>query len=206
MTKCLFFGDSITYGEYDGIYGGWVDILKRYCHAKYNEGTQEVNIFNLGIGGETTEGLLQRLEVESYARKSEKENLIFLAYGANDLAIMNEQYVVSSEQFRKNFQIAISKVREITTKIFIIDILPISQKIDGVIAPTGKLRTNKNVNLYNEILFEIAQENNVTHVNVHSLFLDNFVEELLSKDGIHPNEKGYELIANFMKPIVNQYL
>jgi lysophospholipase L1-like esterase len=24
----LFFGDSITYGEYDGVFGGWVDILK----------------------------------------------------------------------------------------------------------------------------------------------------------------------------------
>ena len=49
MTTCLFFGDSIIYGEYDGVSGGWVDILKRYCHARYHENEKEVNIFNLGI-------------------------------------------------------------------------------------------------------------------------------------------------------------
>lgn len=31
MRYGLFFGDSITYGEYDGVFGGWVDILKRYA-------------------------------------------------------------------------------------------------------------------------------------------------------------------------------
>lgn len=87
MTNCLFFGDSITYGEYDGILGGYVEILKRYCHAEfYNNNANEVNCFNLGIGGETTEGLIKRFEIEIKARLSPDENLIFFFYGANDLA------------------------------------------------------------------------------------------------------------------------
>ncbi|MGL4584582.1 MAG: hypothetical protein ACRCVU_16570 [Flavobacterium sp.] len=46
-TNCLFFGDSITFGEYDGILGGWVDILKRYSYGKfYNEDVNEVNMLN----------------------------------------------------------------------------------------------------------------------------------------------------------------
>ena len=80
MTNCLFFGDSITYGEYDGILGGYVEILKRYCHAEfYNNNANEVNCFNLGIGGETTEGLMKRFEVETKARLSPDENLIFFS-------------------------------------------------------------------------------------------------------------------------------
>ena len=44
MTNCLFFGDSITYGEYDGILGGYVDFLKRFCHTEYyTNNAEEVN-------------------------------------------------------------------------------------------------------------------------------------------------------------------
>ncbi|MBF2709905.1 SGNH/GDSL hydrolase family protein [Flavobacterium soyangense] len=81
MTNCLFFGDSITYGVYDGILGGWVDNLKKYCHWRYcNDDSKEVSIFNMGIGGETTEGLIKRFDVEFVARKSPFDNLIFLCY------------------------------------------------------------------------------------------------------------------------------
>jgi lysophospholipase L1-like esterase len=82
----LFFGDSITYGEYDGVFGGWVDILKRYALQKYNEGSDELILFNLGIGGETTEGLVKRIPHEMKARNSAEGNVVFIGYGANDLA------------------------------------------------------------------------------------------------------------------------
>lgn len=45
MKYGLFFGDSITYGEYDGVFGGWVDIVKRYALQKYNEGSNELILF-----------------------------------------------------------------------------------------------------------------------------------------------------------------
>lgn len=60
MINCLCFGDSITYGEYDGVSGGWTDILKRYFHSRFiNENIEELNVFNLGIGGETTDGIVK---------------------------------------------------------------------------------------------------------------------------------------------------
>lgn len=34
MTKCLIFGDSITYGENDGVLGGWVDDFKKKSPRK----------------------------------------------------------------------------------------------------------------------------------------------------------------------------
>lgn len=60
MINCLCFGDSITYGEYDGVSGGWTEILKRYFHSRFiNENIEELNVFNLGIGGETTDGIVK---------------------------------------------------------------------------------------------------------------------------------------------------
>ncbi len=66
MINCLCFGDSITYGEYDGVSGGWTDILKRYFHSRFiNENIEELNVFNLGIGGETTDGIVKKIQCRS---------------------------------------------------------------------------------------------------------------------------------------------
>jgi lysophospholipase L1-like esterase len=205
MTNCLFFGDSITYGEYDGVHGGWVDLLKRYCHSKYSEGTNEVNIFNLGIGGETTSRLLKRLEVEFMARVSPDSNVVFMAYGANDIAFVNGLQNVNQETFKSNFEKAISILKSYTDAIYILNILPIANAYDGVETPTKKTRHSADILKYNLIIHKLADENNVNHIDAYSLFF-NHKEQLLSNDGVHPNEHGYLLISEIVKPIIEKHL
>lgn len=200
MTNCLFFGDSITYGEYDGVLGGYVEILKRYCHAEfYNNNANEVNCFNLGIGGETTEGLMNRFEVETKARLTPDENLVFFFYGANDLEL------VSFANFESNLFEVISQAKEFTPNIYVISILPISKKVDGIKIPDRKFRTTQKIELYNQKLKELALQNQIEFIDIFSRF-NSTKEEFLSKYGIHPNEKGYQFIANQIKPIVEKYL
>ncbi len=117
MIYGLFFGDSITYGEYDGVFGGWIDILKRYALQKYNEGSNELILFNLGIGGETTEGLLKRIPYEMKARNSTDGNIIFLGYGANDLAKKEETQLVNPEQFKTNIETAVQNAKQYSKDI-----------------------------------------------------------------------------------------
>lgn len=206
MTNCLFFGDSITYGEYDGVLGGWVDYLKRFCHSKYyNEAAEEVNLFNLGIGGETTVGLLNRLDVELNARISPTRNLVFLFYGANDLAIKHGEVVVSKKDYKQNLVSAISMIKDRVDEIYLLSIIPVSERIDGIQVSSGKLRSNQAVNEYNKILMELADSESVNYIDLYSVFYQD-KEELLSKDYVHPNEKGYERIAEIIKPIVSRYL
>ena len=206
MIYGLFFGDSITYGEYDGVFGGWVDILKRYALQKYSdENKNEVILFNLGIGGETTEGLVKRIPHEIKARNSSDGNIVFIAYGANDLAVKDGQQMVSSKQFRANIETAVQDAELYSKDIYLISILPISENIDSKISVTGKIRTNKDVLLYNEILKDIAAENSLNYVDFHSAFIDQ-KEILLSKDGVHPNENGYKMMAEITIPIIEKYL
>lgn len=206
MTNCLFFGDSITYGEYDGILGGWVDVLKRYLHGKYySENAKKVNAFNLGIGGENTKGLLSRLENEIKVRISPENNLIFLLYGANDLVIKNNQQNISITEYETNMSLAIDIAMMHTKNVFLISILPISPDIDGKIVSSGKLRTNKNVNEYNKVLKRISKLKNIQYIDVHSIISQD-TTLYISKDGIHPNEKGYKVISEIIKPILNEYL
>lgn len=202
----LFFGDSITYGEYDGVFGGWVDILKRYALQKYHEENgDELIVFNLGIGGETTEGLLKRMPVELGARNSADGNLVFISYGANDLAIKEGVQVVHPEKFRNNIIAAIEQAQQFSKDIYLISILPIAKNIDGVVVSSGKLRSNQEVMAYNDILKNIAADYSLTYVDFHSALLHD-KELLLSADGVHPNEKGYGIMAELAIPIIEKYL
>ncbi|PZU82165.1 MAG: peptidase [Chryseobacterium sp.] len=205
MIYGLFFGDSITYGEYDGVFGGWVDILKRYALQKYNDGSNELILFNLGIGGETTEGLLNRIPYEMKARNSADGNIIFLGYGANDLASKDGIQFVSPEKFRINIENAIQNAKQYSSDIYLVSILPVSASIDSKVSPTGKVRTNEDVLIYNQILKNIAVENSLNYIDFHSAFLED-KEILLSKDGVHPNEKGYGMMAEIAIPIIEKYL
>ncbi|AZA84262.1 peptidase [Chryseobacterium lactis] len=202
----LFFGDSITYGEYDGVFGGWVDILKRYALQKFHEGNgDELILFNLGIGGESTEGLLKRLPHDLSARNSQDGNLVFLGYGANDLAIKDGAHIVNPETFKNNIKAAIQQVKPFSNDIYLVSILPVSQKIDGVVVGSGKLRTNEEVVVYNKILKDLAAEYALVYIDFHTAFLKD-KEFLLSADGVHPNEKGYGMMAEIAIPIIEKYL
>lgn len=205
MKYGLFFGDSITYGEYDGVFGGWVDILKRYALQKYNEGSNELILFNLGIGGETTEGLVARIPHEMKARNSADGNIVFIGYGANDLAKKDNEFLVDSEQFKINILKAIQVAKEYSDDIYLVSILPFSDKVDKIIQPSGKIRNNEDVLIYNQILQDIATENSLSYIDFHSQFLPD-KEILLSKDGVHPNEKGYGIMAEIAIPFIDKYL
>lgn len=201
----LFFGDSITYGEYDGVFGGWVDILKRYALQQFHEGKNELILFNLGIGGETTEALVKRIPHELNARNAADGNIVFIAYGANDLASKDGKKLVHPEQFKSNILTAVQYAKQFSQDIFLVSILPFSSKLDGVISATGKLRRSNDVLVYNQILMDIAAENSLTYIDFYSAFLKD-KEILLSGDGVHPNEKGYGMMAEIVRPVIEKYL
>lgn len=205
MKYGLFFGDSITYGEYDGVFGGWVDILKRYALQKYNEGSNELILFNLGIGGETTEGLVKRIPYEMAARNAIDGNIVFIGYGANDLAIKDGVQMVDLEKFKTNIVTAIQEAKKYSNDIYLVSILPFSKNVDGVVVASGKLRTNNEVLIYNQTLKNIAAENSLHYIDFYSAFSDG-KEILLSADGVHPNEKGYGMMAEIAVPIIEKYL
>jgi len=206
MINCLFFGDSITYGEYDGVLGGWTDILKRYFHSRFiNENIEELNVFNLGIGGETTDGLVKRFSTEAAARTSPDQNLIFFAYGANDVALKEGYRMVDPKKLRVNLQEVIEKAKKITSYLYIISILPVASAIDDITVPSGKQRSNQAIAEYNKLLQEFAAQNGIVFVDLYNMF---FAEKdiFLSGDGVHPNDKGYQFISEHIKPLIEKFL
>ena len=202
MSKILFFGDSITYGEYDGVFGGYADLLKRYAHTRYvNENTKEVSVFNLGIPSETTRELVNRIESEIKARISQEKSSVFLFYGANDLARKNNQYQIPLEEYVSNIEKAVKIAKKFNSEVFLISILPISEKINEVISGSGKIRSNADIVAYNAELKILAKKLGAVYVDLYDLFEDK--KGLISEDGLHPTGKGYRLIADILKEYID---
>ncbi|TQV86361.1 SGNH/GDSL hydrolase family protein [Aliikangiella coralliicola] len=208
MVNILCFGDSIVFGECDQNYGGWVDRLKKGYIEQYADSLkQEVFLYNLGIGGETTDGLVKRFSVELKARKIGKQKtLVIFAYGANDIVVHKNKNIVPANYFIRNLTDAISTAKLEDCKVLILSLLPISNTIEGKVNQHDKLRYDLDIQQYNLILEKISVETESEFLNLYSPFNQNDKESLLSGDGVHPNSKGHALVSQLVREKLIQML
>ncbi|RWS44128.1 platelet activating factor [Bacillus mycoides] len=171
----LFLGDSLTdYNEWDEAFPG-------------------IKTYNRGISGDTTLGVIHRLNQVI----SLKPSKIFLMIGVNDLAAKTPK-----ENVLKNYKYILEQltVKLPNTKIFIESMLPVK--------PVSKSTNlnNSDINWLNKELENLAKENNHTFIDLHSLFTDE--EGELKKewtvDGVHVNGEGYKIWENKIKNYVYQ--
>ena len=141
------------------------------------------NIKNRGISGDVTDGVLARLDEITYF----KPKADFLLIGINDL--YNYSPSIPSAEYVGNNIVKIASIikkRSPKTQIFIQTTLPINR-----INKIGEEK-NEKINIYKVI-------------DLYSVFVNDIglINELLSDDGIHLNEKGYQVWVEFVKPIVH---
>jgi len=201
--KILCFGDSITFGEIDTKNGGWVDHLKDDFIRQYADSIrQEVTLYNLGICGETTDGLSTRFSIEFNARlvKGQKSLVIF-SYGINDIVIHKNNNIVPKKYFIRNLKSCVDTAKSKDACVILSSLTPISDSIDGEVNQHDKLRYSKDIDIYNTALQKFASENNCFYLEVYSEF-EKCKNQFLSKDGIHPNSEGHLLIYRRIKELL----
>lgn len=183
------FGDSITFGACDTERGGWVERLRSERLAPAGA---EVQIFNLGIGGETTRMMRSRLKPELETRLNPSaRSLITLAYGANDAAECDGQLLVPPGEYVENLSWAIDQARQRSCEVWLLNVTPVAPAADGVRAPSGRLRSNDVVLRYNEALRELSQRTSVGLIDVNGAFRKHELASLFVADGLHPNAQGH---------------
>lgn len=166
-TDIVFVGDSIT------------------DHGLFNEFFVDTKLLNRGIGGDNTEGVYNRMgEILSHHPKK-----IFIMVGVNDIFANFSQE--KSMKYYKNI-ITNIKNESPSSEIYVQSVLPtkngnITKKIDLI-------ELNMKIKNYNDSLKVLCDEEGVSYVDLHSLFLKDghTDEELLCEDGVHLNGKGYE--------------
>jgi lysophospholipase L1-like esterase len=203
MKHIICFGDSITRGENDNENGGWVDRLKTYCIKKFlKTKDNEICVFNMGIGGETTEGLKKRFTYEFSTRLTENgHNIVTFAYGTNDIALLNNENTISLEEFYSNLIFCIDFALKKKTEVYLINILPIIENINQQHSNSGKLRKAEDIIRYNKRILEISSERKIHHID---LFQTMKVKQnsLFTYDGVHPNSKGHQRIYRKIKKVI----
>jgi len=199
MSKIFCFGDSITYGAWGIDTSGWSTKLRKYLDKKQKrDASLYYLVYNLGIVGETTQGLIKRFINETKARletRSEQENIFIFAYGTNDCAFIRSQnkFQVPLKKFKANLDIIISQAQKLSSKIFIINISPIDEEKRALHFNQDKARVAENIFLYNQEITKLAREKKITLIDIAAVYKKNIIRNLISEDGLHPSDQGHEL-------------
>jgi len=173
--RVVFMGDSIT--------DGWR--LSQYFPGK--------PYVNRGISGQTTAQMLVRM-FEDVINLKPAALVIFA--GTNDIARNNGPQTI--EMVEENFMAMTELAQAHGIRVILCALTPVSdygpRKMTEDHPPTDILRLNAWIREY-------AGKNHAVFADYHSALADDkgMLKEGFSRDGLHPNEKGYEL----MVPVVN---
>ena len=172
--KIMFLGDSLT------DLCEWAEILK------------DDQIINRGICGDTTDGILNRINniVESKPKK------LFLMIGINDL-----NQGVPVEDVANNYQLILETLKDQVpeVQIFIQSLLPINTQLRNH-------DVNQKIIDLNYKLKQLAETFSFQYINLLSAFLDknNQLDAAYTSDGVHLNGQGYLIWKEIIeKDVVN---
>jgi lysophospholipase L1-like esterase len=147
-------------------------------------------IKNRGIGGETTAGLLDRLDevTESQPRK------VFLLVGTNCLAAD-----IPVAQVVRNYRKILERIRRDSpqTRLFVISVLPVNQRLEQ-----GPVHDNATIRELNDHLRDLAgQFENAAFLDVFDALTDSSgdLRKELTSDGLHLNIDGYLILGRLLE-------
>ena len=192
MSKriCVF-GASITWGAFDSEKGGWVNRLKL---INFTQGGGYIDIYNLGISGDTTNELLERIDTELFARNPD---IIIFSIGANDSSYLkskNNNYV-DLKKFKENLNELYKKSKKFTKEIIFVGLTKIDEKkLNPIPWDNDICYTDKNIAVYNLAIKNFCKENNLPFIEMFDLLDDEDLD-----DGLHPNSDGHEKMFNRVK-------
>lgn len=203
--RILIFGDSITQGFHDDEMSGWCSRLALRAQQKtvQSDLSYDTSVFNLGISGDNTEGLVARIDVELSARLRAHEGAVVFAIGVNDsqYEVVSNKNRVELDAFTTNLQSCIEKAKQYAQKIYVLSILPID---DTLLSPMPWKPTHgysqKFVDVYNHTLKQIISSTEVSLIDMSDVLGENHQEYL--PDGIHPNAEGHRRIFEKVKGVL----
>ena len=172
----VFLGDSIT---------DFYDLDKYY---------PDNSVVNSGINGNVSDDILNDMYNRVYKYNPSK---VFLLIGTNQLMKDEDDEIVADiksiiENIHDNRPIA---------KIYVESIYPVNKALNKNMV---KNRENDRIIELNSKIKEMVKDIEfVEYINIHdSLLKDEVLNEEYSEDGLHLNDKGYEIVTNILKKYV----
>ena len=185
-SNILFMGDSITdfWRNPDGAYAGKPVLDKYFGHLK---------VANFGIAGDTTQGVLYRLQNGEGKGFSPKAVMLMIGTNntsSNTAAEIAEGIGAVVLELQKDFPNA---------KILLLGIFPRGTPNDPV---------RKTIAEINSIISRLNDGKRVYYLDIGAKFLDsegNIPRDVMS-DALHPGPKGYEIWAEAVKESLDNFM
>lgn len=168
--KILFLGDSLTEGYGVAKEVAYPLIFKKLVKERLDK---EVDILNGSVSGSTTSSAISRLRW--FIRQ--KPKMMFLALGAND-GLRGISLEVSKKNLEETIELAQSHDIQVV--------------LAGMLLPTNYGEDYRKG--FEKMFADLAKKYQLTTI---PFLLEGVatVKELNQADGIHPNEKGHEIMA-----------
>jgi lysophospholipase L1-like esterase len=166
LSRIVFLGDSLT-EECQ-----WAELLENH------------NIKNRGIGGDTTDLILNRLDTILVLQPKK----VFLMMGINDM-LGSDEASKTIKQILLVYSAILTEFREKIpkTEVFIQSVLPVHNRV------TRHWQDKKNIIQLNLQLKQLAKEFSYQYIDVYSYLSDseNQLDICYTEDGLHLNGQGY---------------
>lgn len=178
--RVVFMGDSITDNWDDPKYGGFFP-GKPYLDR--------------GIGGQTTPQMLIRFRPEVIALHPK---VVVILAGTNDISGNTGPTTLAAIEDNLASITELAGANKI--RVVLSSLLPISdyeKTREGKPIIRSGQRPPEQIKALNEWIKKYAAANGAVYLDYYSAMADEkgFLKEELSEDGLHPNQKGYEIMA-----------
>lgn len=150
--------------------------------------------YTRGIGGDTTSGVLNRLEESCFALDPAH---VFLWIGTNDFAI----YDRSPEAIATNIEAIVTQIKATLTdvKISIVSVCPVNATIDPISVGS---RRNDAIQTLNQMISVIPQTD---YVHLYEALTDasGRLNPLYTYDGLHLNNDAYQFVTDIFQQAIS---
>jgi lysophospholipase L1-like esterase len=202
--RVLVFGDSITQGFW-AVDGGWVERLRRHYDAlalEDLEHNRQPEIFNLGISGDTTRNLLDRIEQETKVRRWPGSRLVVvIAIGTNDDLFEHDKRWVSPEEFAANLEKIITILSPLADGLLFVGNPACDEAKTTPVSWADCYYTNDELAKSEQLIERVTRQHELSYVPIFEAFKHRLdAGEDLLVDGLHPNDAGHQFIADMVLP------
>lgn len=199
----VFFGDSITEGQYVDPSLRWSDLIAAHLAKKYFNSNISIACANRGISGETSRQGLARYasDVQDLA-----PDILTIEFGLNDCNFWQTDKGmprVTLDSYRANLEEMILRARAFDVEHII---LSNNHKTGRNKLLAGGLTLEQNRKIYNAVVKEVADKHNVVFCDIEAAFdrqdPKTYNDEMLLPypDLLHLSEKGHILYMDTILP------
>lgn len=148
----------------------------------------ECTVWNMGIAGETVEGLSAR--ISSVSEKISGPDFVFIMTGINNLAMGDKGFI-------RTYGDLLRKVSGLypAAKVYLHSLLPVD----------FPWISNNEIAEVNSRLKALAAEEGAVYFDLHALFLDEkgaLRREYLLDDGVHLSDAGYRVWSDLIASVI----